>query len=134
MFRARTSPTILVVDDEEGVTQMFTRVLQREGYEVYTALSAEAGLQAVEDHHPDAILLDLRMPLVDGLEFLRRLRAHDTRTPVAVVTGDYSFNIEAVTRELQTLDATLIFKPVGRSDLIALARRLTTSSGEKSGV
>ena len=133
MFRARTSPTILVVDDDEGVTQIFTRLLQREGYEVCTALSAETGLQAVEDRRPDAILLHLRMPLVDGLEFLRRLRAHDTHTPVVVVTGDYSFNIEAVSRELQALDATLIFKPVGRNDLIALARRLT-SSGEKGGV
>ena len=133
MFRGRSSPTILVVDDDEGVTQIFARFLQREGYEVCTALSAEAGLQAVEDRRPDAMILDLRMPLIDGVEFLRRLRAHDTHTPVVVVTGDYSFNIEAVTRELQTLDATLIFKPVGRNDLIALARRLT-SSGEKGGV
>jgi DNA-binding NtrC family response regulator len=133
MFRGRTSSTILVVDDEEGVTQIFARLLRREGYEVCTALSAEAGLQAVEDCRPDAIILDLRMPLVDGVEFLRRLRTRDTHTPVVVVTGDYSFNIEAVSRELQALDASLIFKPVGRNDLIALARRLT-SSGEKGGV
>jgi DNA-binding NtrC family response regulator len=133
MFRARTSRTILVVDDDEGVTQVFARLLQREGYEVCTALSAETGLQAVEDRRPDAIILDLRMPLVDGLEFLRRLRVHNTHTPVVVVTGDYSFNIEETSRELQTLDASLIFKPVGRNDLIALARRLT-SSGEKGGV
>jgi DNA-binding NtrC family response regulator len=132
MFRGRTSPTILVVDDDEGVTQIFARLLEREGYEVCTALSAEAGLQAVEDRRPDAIILDLRMPLIDGVEFLRRLRAHDIHTPVVVVTGDYSFNIEAVSRELQTLDAALIFKPVGRNDLIALARRLT-SGGDKGG-
>src|SRR5882757_2880703 len=83
--------TILIVDDDEGVTQTFARMLKLEGYNVRTAMSAESGLREAEESHPDAIILDLRMPLVDGLGFLRRLRSNDEQrtTPVAIVTGDY---------------------------------------------
>src|SRR5436309_14415968 len=86
----RTTATILIVDDDEGVTQTFARMLRLEGYHVRTAVNAEAGLQEASDGHPDAIILDLRMPILDGLGFLRRLRAaHDQRRiPVAIVTGD----------------------------------------------
>src|SRR3981081_381329 len=85
----RTTAKILIVDDDEGVTQTFARMLRLEGYQVRTAVSAETGLREAEHSHPDAIILDLRMPLVDGLGFLRRLRAHDhqRKTPVAIVTG-----------------------------------------------
>jgi len=81
---------ILIVDDDEGVTQTFARMLRLEGYQVRTAVNAEKGLQEADLSRPDAIILDLRMPLVDGLGFLRRLRARDAQrsTPVAIVTGD----------------------------------------------
>src|SRR5438094_9316503 len=86
-----TIAKILIVDDDEGVTQTFARMLRLEGYQVRTAVSAEKGLQEAEQSHPDAIILDLRMPLVDGLGFLRELRARGehSETPVAIVTGDY---------------------------------------------
>ena len=66
----RETPTILIVDDDEGVTTTFARMLRLEGYEVHTALNAETGLQEAEATSPDAIILDLRMPLLDGLGFL----------------------------------------------------------------
>jgi len=69
--------TILIVDDDEGVTQTFARMLQLEGYAVRTAMTAEIGLREADAVHPDAIILDLRMPLVDGLGFLRKLRKHE---------------------------------------------------------
>jgi CheY-like chemotaxis protein len=59
--------TILIVDDDPSVTETFERMLRLEGYQVVTALSAEAGLNQAERSHPHAIILDLRMPLVDGL-------------------------------------------------------------------
>src|SRR5262247_1650657 len=103
---------ILIVDDDEGVTQTFARMLRLEGYDVRTAVNAETGLEEAERTHPDAIILDLRMPLVDGLGFLRRLRAQSTQrsTPVAIVTGDY-FLDEEVSNELRELGAELRFKP-----------------------
>jgi DNA-binding response OmpR family regulator len=124
----RTSAKILIVDDDEGVTQTFARMLRLEGYQVRTAVSAETGLREAEHSHPDAIILDLRMPLVDGLGFLRRLRAHDEQrtTPVAIVTGDY-FLDETVATELQQLGAELRFKPLWLEDLVGLARNLLQS-------
>jgi DNA-binding response OmpR family regulator len=122
----QTTSKILIVDDDEGVTQTFARMLRLEGYQVRTAISAEKGLAEAEANQPDAIILDLRMPLVDGLGFLRRLRAHDDRratTPVAIVTGDY-FLDDSVSNELQELGAELRFKPLWLEDLVGLARNL----------
>ena len=121
----RTTATILIVDDDEGVTQTFARMLRLEGFQVRTAASAETGLREAEENHPDAIILDLRMPLVDGLGFLRRLRAHETprATPVAIVTGDY-FLDDSVSNELRELGAELRFKPLWLEDLVGLARNL----------
>jgi two-component system OmpR family response regulator len=100
-------------------------MLRLEGYQVRTAVTAEKGLAEAEENHPDAIILDLRMPLVDGLGFLRSLRATATeRTiPVAIVTGDY-FLDDAVSNELRELGAELRFKPMWLEDLVGLARNL----------
>ena len=120
-----TTARILIVDDDEGVTQTFARMLRLEGYQVRTAVTAETGLREAERTHPDAIILDLRMPLLDGLGFLRRLRAIDEQrsTPVAIVTGDY-FLDDSVSEELRDLGAELRFKPLWLEDLVGLARNL----------
>ena len=117
--------TILIVDDDPSVTETFERMLRLEGYHVVTALSAEAGLSQAERANPDAVILDLRMPLVDGLQFLRTLRSRDdlSKMPVAIVTGDY-FLDDAVAKELRGLGAEVRFKPLWLEDLLALARNL----------
>jgi CheY-like chemotaxis protein len=120
--------TILVVDDDEGVRQIFARMLTLEGYRVRTAISATSGLREVAQSQPDAIILDLRMPLVNGLEFLRRLRSSPghVETPVAIVTGDY-FLEDSVSAELRALGASLTFKPLWLEDLVGLTRTLLTN-------
>jgi DNA-binding response OmpR family regulator len=117
--------TILIVDDDPSVTETFERMLRLEGYQVVTALSAEAGLTQAARSNPHAIILDLRMPLVDGLGFLRQLRTRDglAKMPVAIVTGDY-FLDDAVSKELKSLGAEVRFKPLWLEDLLALARSL----------
>src|SRR5687767_2280062 len=103
---------ILIVEDDVITGDHYARILRLEGYDVHTAVSAEAGLSDVESRSPHAIIVDLRMPDVDGLEFLRRLRARpDTRkTPVAIVTGDY-FLDDTIPAEIQELHAAVVFKP-----------------------
>ena len=125
LMNEREVATILVVDDDEGVTQTFARMLRLEGYEVRTAMNAETGLREADKSHPDAIILDLRMPLVDGLGFLRRLRAHDDQraTPVAIVTGDYLLD-DSVSTELRELGAELRFKPLWLAELVDLVGHL----------
>jgi two-component system, OmpR family, response regulator len=117
--------SILIVDDDEAVTQTFARMLELEGYAVRTAMNAENGLREAAEHQPDAIILDLRMPLVDGLQFLRALRSKGalSKMPVAIVTGDY-FLEDEVSDELRALGAELRFKPLWLEDLVGLARNL----------
>jgi len=127
MSESATS-TILIVDDDEGVTQTFARMLKLEGFQVRTAINAESGLKVASESQANAIILDLRMPLVDGLGFLRRLRAQQEQqeqraTPVAIVTGDY-FLEDSVANELRELGAELRFKPLWLEDLVGLARNL----------
>jgi CheY-like chemotaxis protein len=119
------SKTILVVDDEPTVVETFERLLAFEGYTTIAALDVEAGLDAARRRHPDAIILDLRMPAEDGLSFLRRLRIDDPQQhiPVAIVTGDY-FIDHSVSDQLRSLGAEICFKPLWSDDLIALASRL----------
>jgi two-component system, OmpR family, response regulator PrrA len=117
--------TILIVDDDEGVTQTFARMLRLEGFEVCTAVNPEVGLRVAHEAHPNAIILDLRMPLLDGVGFLRRLRAFKEHrdTPVAIVTGDYLLD-DAVSNEVRELRAELRYKPLWLEDLVGLARDL----------
>ena len=114
--------TLLVIDDDETTTVTFAKILRVAGFEVQTALSAARGLQAAEAMHPDAVIVDLRMPLLDGLGFLRRLRSLDQhrQVPVAILTGDYLMD-DVVARELKELGARVHFKPFWMEDLLALA-------------
>lgn len=116
---------MLLVDDDPETTQAFARMLTIEGYDVHTAINAEAGLHEVAVSAPAAILLDLRMPLVDGLSFLRRLRANERpqRTPVAIVTGDY-FIEDTVSDELSGLGAEVHRKPLWLEDLVSITHSL----------
>jgi DNA-binding response OmpR family regulator len=117
--------TILIVDDDRSVADTFSRMLKLEGFIVATALSAESGLELADSVNPDAIILDMRMPITNGLQFLRMIRAkpHLTAVPVAIVTGDY-FLSEPIQHELKSLGASIRFKPLWLEDLIALARTL----------
>ncbi len=100
-------------------------MLRLEGYTVDTAATAEIGLHQAQLGRPDAIILDLHMPLIDGIGFLQRLRSHEGlgTTPVAIVTGDY-FLDEAVASEIKALGAQVTYKPLWLDELVQLARTL----------
>jgi DNA-binding response OmpR family regulator len=125
MTTLSTDQHILIVEHDPVTTATYADMLRLEGYHVTTALSGEDGLRDVESSRPDAIIVDFRMPGMDGLEFLRRLRARDdTRnTPVAIVTGDY-FLDDTIPAQLRELGAEVRFKPLWLEDLAALVRGL----------
>jgi CheY-like chemotaxis protein len=118
------SHTILVVDDDRTVTETFATALHREGFNVRTATNAENGLREATASHADAIILDLRMPLINGLGFLYRLRKTDEHryTPVAVVTG--AVVDDSLQAELDELGAELRLKPLWLEDIVELAHQL----------
>lgn len=119
---------VLIVDDDVSVTDTFSRMLRLEGYEVWAAHSADEGLTLAQTHNPHAVILDLRMPLTSGLQFLRAIRAIPglTNMPVAIVTGDYYLD-EAMAAEIQALGAELRYKPLWLEELVTLARELLDS-------
>ena len=120
-----SAQAILIVDDDPSVTETFRRVLQPEGFTVYSALSPAGGLELASDKLPDAIILDLRMPILNGVRFLELLRARPAlaHTPVAIVTGDY-FIDHGTTSQIEALVASVRFQPIWTDDLVTLARGL----------
>ena len=119
---------ILIVDDDAGVTDTFSRLLQLEGYTVYTALNPKGGLAIAADKYPDATILDLRMPILNGLQFMQHLRKTPalSKTPVVIVTGDY-FIDDGMTSKIEALGASVRLKPLWLDNLVALAQGPTTA-------
>ena len=85
-----------MIDDSRFSRNMVMRALREAGYEVFEAPDGIAGLEAVREHRPDCVVLDLLMPVLDGPGFLERLRSDGSRLPVVVATAD----IQAATRSL----------------------------------
>ena len=117
--------SILIVDDDRSVVDTFSRLLKLEGFNVSSALDPAVGLELAHQLAPQAIILDMRMPLISGIQFLRQVRSRGPLSgiPVAIVTGD-CFLPEELERELTELGATLRFKPMWAEDLVALAKAL----------
>ena len=92
-----TQGTVLVVDDEKAIRDSLRMVLEYEGYRVLEAASGDEALAAARRSSPHAILLDIKMPEMDGLEVLGSLRERGYEMPVIVVTGhgDIDTAIEA---------------------------------------
>ena len=96
---ARRTGRLLIVDDDEGVTQTFAGILRLEGHQVRTAQNAFEGLREVESFRPDAIILDFRMPLINGLGFLYRLRgAVETQGQVQQLLGARMLHGDSLSR------------------------------------
>lgn len=81
------SATVLIVEDEHAVARGIQYALQQEGYTVAIARSGEEGLEFATSQAPDVIVLDLRLPGMDGFDVLRRLRAAGSKAPVLVLTA-----------------------------------------------
>jgi CheY-like chemotaxis protein len=124
---------ILIVDDDPTVGLTFSRILEQDGHRVARAETAAEGLTRVAGSPPDAVILDMRMPLMSGLDFMRRLRGDQAcrDLPVGIVTGDY-FLKEEVLAELSDLGATICYKPVWMDDLQALTRSLLDGTARSS--
>src|SRR2546421_8521894 len=78
---------ILVVDDEPTLTELLTMALRLEGWEVHTAGDGFSAVRVGRSVEPDAVVLDVMLPDMDGLEVLPRLRAHAPQVPVLFLTA-----------------------------------------------
>lgn len=118
---------VLVVDDERHIARVLEFVLKKAGYEVVVAYDGEQALSEVKRFAPDALLLDLVMPKLSGLEVLKHLRAdqQNARLVIAVLTAR---SFEDVAGEIMTAGANLhCEKPVAPSTLLRELIRLGIS-------
>ncbi len=86
-MQTNTEAPILVVDDDQTILKTVADILGLEGYPVTTASNGVEALQVVERTRPSLVLLDMRMPLLDGWGFARQLRARGLSTPILVMTA-----------------------------------------------
>ena len=119
-----TMPRILIVDDEPSIIQLLCLRLKAHGYAVDFAYDGPAGLECAQANPPDLIVLDVYMPLVNGIETLELLKA-DERTrhlPVVMLTG---VEQPEIMRRLRELGADLILiKPIDTDQLVQELDRL----------
>jgi len=118
---------VLVVDDEEAVLRAVGRALALSGYDVETAPDGTVALRSLTLHAPDAVVLDVSMPGVDGLEVCRRLREAGDRTPVLMLTAR-----DGVDDRVAGLDAgadDYLVKPFALEELLARLRALLRRAG-----
>src|SRR5579863_3160355 len=117
-------PNVLIVDDDDAMRDALGEAARDLGYEPRLARSGAAALASLDEHPADAVLLDLRMPGLDGLEVLRRIRARRLAPPVTVLTAHATAENTIEAMRLGAFDH--LIKPIGRS---ALKRALDAMIG-----
>jgi len=116
---------ILVVDDEEPVREMLVTYLETEGYDVSTADSGVSALPAIEDFKPQVVLLDIRMPDMDGLQCLRSIMKRNPDIAVVMMSGFVSEQIARKTLEIGAFD--YINKPISFEHLMKVLQLVKIS-------
>ena len=105
------SASILIVDDQPELLRLYQRGLEAAGYRVVTAETAEAAMLVLDSEAPDAALVDLKMPYINGMGMLYRLRKAHPRMRVAIITGMQNLDKETL-QEITMLDAAIHYKPL----------------------
>lgn len=86
--QSRTRPQVLVVEDDDDIRELVSVALSNRGFEVGEARNGAEALARIDEHMPNLILLDMRMPVMDGWTFVREFRnRHGRRVPITVMTA-----------------------------------------------
>ena len=114
--------TILVVDDELSNAEVLGLILEEEGYRVFTAVNGRHGLERLHELRPDLVVLDFMMPVMDGAEMGRRMRADEATRGIRILMNS-SLPEEAVRKQFTGYDAFLR-KPYGIDEALRVIARL----------
>lgn len=116
---------VLIIDDDDGIRDLLTFMVKKEGFRAEAAVDGEDGFQKAERLRPDLILLDLMMPRYGGFEVLRQLQGSElSRIPIVIITGRYTdrSTAEMIRQESNVVD--FIEKPLKPQVLASTLERL----------
>jgi PAS domain S-box-containing protein len=123
--QAPPAPLVLVVEDDSHVRPVLVRVIERGGFQVAEAANGVVALELVQRLLPDLVLLDIRMPSVDGYEVLRQLKQHAAYQQIPVVVLTASDLDDASRKRVLDMGAALFLeKPIGSEELLAEIKRI----------
>ncbi|MDY6837107.1 MAG: response regulator [Thermodesulfobacteriota bacterium] len=109
---------LLVIDDERSILEMLELSLSKEGYEVLTAENGEEGVKRFQEQRPKLVLTDVKMPGIDGIEVLKRIKAMDAEAEVIVITGHG--DMDTAIAALQNQASDFVTKPI-RDDVLMVS-------------
>lgn len=113
---------VLVIEDEEGVRTLLTRLLTQHGFAVRSAETGQAGLQAIADHPGSVLLVDYRLPDMDGLSLLEQAGLQDPKAVAIMVTGHGT--VELAVKAMKMGAADMLTKPFKPNDVLMAVRRV----------
>jgi two-component system, response regulator, stage 0 sporulation protein F len=112
---------ILIVDDQLGIRILLNEVLQKEGYDTYQAANGFQALEMAQEDLPDLVLLDMKIPGMDGIEILKRLKAIDQTIKVIIMTAYGELDMIQEAKDLGAL--THFSKPFDIDDIRQAAKK-----------
>ena len=119
-------PTILIVEDEENLRELYQDELGQEGYDVLLAVDGKEAIEMSQQHAPDLVVMDVRMPRMDGIEAMGRILSHNNTVPVIINTAYSSYKDNFMT---WAADAYV----VKSADLTELKQAIKSIFGSPSG-
>jgi CheY-like chemotaxis protein len=127
---ATPDPLILLVDDTEDVRDIWRRALSKAGFRVVEAVDGEDGVRKTRECHPHLVVMDMTMPLLNGVEASRRLKMDSATAAVPIIMVSADDDVKAEARAAGC-DGFLL-KPVRHPELISHIRRLLGEDVERS--
>jgi DNA-binding response OmpR family regulator len=118
---------VVCIEDEPAMIDLIRLILTRKGYEVFGAMGGREGLEAIQNHKPDIVLLDLMMPDMDGWEVYQKMKANDAtkNIPVIVVTAKAQSIDKVLGLHIAKVD-DYITKPFGPQELVDSIEKVLT--------
>ncbi|MGA8241101.1 MAG: response regulator, partial [Desulfobacterales bacterium] len=113
--------TVLIVDDEKNYTRILGAVLEEEGLEILTANSGPEALEVLEGSDVDLVLTDMKMPLMDGIQLLEKIKTRDSELPVIMMTAHGT--VDKAVEAMQKGAYSYILKPFDNDRLIIYVRK-----------
>jgi CheY-like chemotaxis protein len=124
--------TILVIDDEFGIVDVLSELLAEEGYRVVTAANGQQGLELIAEVRPNLVILDVMMPVLDGVAMLRRLRSDPAHSDLEVIVMSAAPPPRGQPELLSNVSGFLR-KPFDLQDLLKMVRPLLDSDEPRAG-